>query len=113
VLDVIKPHVRLADASRIAVLHSAGELDWGMNIVRGCNRETMRPGETFVLFLTWSEDRHAFMPLGDNTLIANISSGEVAPIRASLIPGPIVTGAIGQPAVSYVRTLRDALARQR
>ena len=112
-LDVIKPHVRLADASRIAIVHSAGELDWGAYIVRGCSRETMRTGETFVLFLKWSEDKHAFAPMGGDALIGNVTSGEVAPIRASVTPGPVVAGAIGQPAVAYVRTIRDALARGR
>jgi carboxypeptidase family protein len=111
-LDVIKPHDRLVGASHIAILHNAGELDWGMYIDRGCYRE-MRTGETFVLFLRWNEDRHAFAPMGGDALIGNITSGEVAPIRASVTPGPIVTGAIGQPAVAYVRTIRDALTRPR
>lgn len=113
-LDVIKPHARLAaNAARVAIVHSAGELDWGDKILLGCNRETMRAGELFVLFLTWSERVHAFMPTGGNTLLANITSGEVAPIRASYTAGPIVTAAKGQPATEYVRSIKAAVANSR
>jgi hypothetical protein len=113
-LEVIKPHARLAaNAARVAVVHSAGELEWGNEVLLGCNRETMRAGEMFVLFLTWNERVHAFMPMGSNTLLANITSGEVAPIRASFTAGPIVTAANGQPAAQYVRSLKAALANPR
>jgi hypothetical protein len=53
------------------------------------------------------------MPMGGDALIGNITKGEVAPIRASVIPGPIVTGAIGQLALEYVRSIRAALAHPR
>ena len=86
---------------------------WGNEVLLGCNRETMRAGEMFVLFLTWNERVHAFMPMGRNTLLANITSGEVAPIRASFTAGPIVTAANGQPAAQYVRSLKAALANPR
>lgn len=113
-LDVIKPHARLAaNAVRAAIVHSAGELDWGDRVLLGCNRETMRAGEMFVVFLTWSERVHAFMPMGGNTLLANITSGEVAPIRASYTAGPIVNAAKGQPAAEYVRSLKAAVANPR
>lgn len=113
-LEVIKPHSGLAaNARRVAVVHSAGELEWGNEVLLGCNRETMRAGEMFVLFLSWSERVHAFMPMGGNTLLANITSGEVAPIRASFTAGPIVTAAIGQPAAQYVRSLKAALTNPR
>jgi Carboxypeptidase regulatory-like domain len=113
-LEVIKPHARLAaNAARVAVVHFAGEFDWGHKVFLGCNRETMRAGETFVLFLTWSERVHAFMPMGGNTLLANITSGEVAPIRASFSAGAIVTAAKGQTAARYVRNLKAALTNPR
>jgi hypothetical protein len=113
-LEVIKPHARLAaNAARVAIVHSAGELDWDNKVLLGCNRDTMRVGEMFVMFLTWSERFHAFMPMGSNMLLANITSGEVAPIRASYTAGPIVTAAKGQPAAEYVRSLKAAVANSR
>jgi hypothetical protein len=68
-------------------VQSAGELDWGNEVLLGCNRETMRAGEMFVLFLMWSERVHAFMPMGGNALLANITSGEVAPDSRELHGG--------------------------
>ena len=113
-LEVIKPHARLAaNAARVAVVHLAGEVDWGDKVLLGCNRETMRAGETFVMFLTWSERLHAFMPMGGNTLLANITSGNVAPIRASFTAGPIVAAAKGQTAAQYVRNLKAAIRNPR
>ncbi len=113
-LEVIKPHARLAaNTARVAVVHLAGEFDWDNKVFLGCNRETMRAGEMFVLFLTWSERVHAFMPMGGNALLANFTSGEVAPIRASFTAGPIVTEAKRQTAAQYVRNLKAALTSPR
>ena len=40
--------------------HMAGEMDWGDKNVAGCDRYTMRPGDTYVLCLTWDDARRTF-----------------------------------------------------
>lgn len=108
-LEVIKPHTRLApNSAGVKVVHFAGEIDWGQQIVRECDYFTMRPGETFVLFLSWNDRAGAFIPMNGNAMVANLTSGDVAPIRGSYTAGPIVTAARGQAASEYVRSVKAA-----
>ena len=109
-LDVVKPHVNLTSTARsVGIVHEAGELDWGSRVLVGCQGVTMRAGEVFVLFLAWNERLHTFTPMGGSGLIANITSGSVAPIRASVTPGAVVNAALGQAAPEYVRTVKAAV----
>src|SRR5262249_34453751 len=61
--DVIKPHQHLATtAQHVALVQSAGELEWGKDALVGCSQKTMRPGEIYVLFLTWNDHLQTFVP---------------------------------------------------
>ena len=109
-VDVIKPNPNLTHSGQtVAVLHNAGELDWGSRVLRACQGPTLRPSELFVLFLAWNERLHVFTPLGGSGLIANITNSDVAPIRPILTPGAVVHAALGQPADEYVRRVKAAV----
>jgi hypothetical protein len=74
-----------------------------------CERYTMRSGESNVLFLTWNDQRRAFLPLSGNAFIAHITNGEVAPIRVSYTPSPIIQERKGRPASQFLSEIKAAL----
>jgi hypothetical protein len=112
--DVIKPHAHLAMTARhIAVVQSAGELDWGTDVVLGCSQKTMRPGEVYVLFLTWSDQVQAFMPWNGNALLADITNDTVAPFRVLDTPAAIIAAHTGQSASDFIRDIRAVVRGSR
>lgn len=109
--DVIKPHAHLATTTRhIALVQSAGELDWGKDVLVGCSGgHTMRPGEIYVLFLTWNDHSQMFMLTRENDLLADITSDSVTPFRVLDTPAAIIAAHTGQSAADFVRDIRTAL----
>jgi len=114
VTDVIKAHPHLATtAQHVGLVQSAGELDWGKEVVLGCSQRTMRPGEIYVLFLMWSDHGQAFMPSHGNALLADITTDSVAPFRVLDTPVAIIAAHTGQSASDFIRDIRAAIRGSR
>jgi hypothetical protein len=112
--EVVKRHPLLPATGAMARLaHLAGELEWGDKNVSACERFVMRSGESYLLFLTWNEQRRAFMPLSGNAFIANITSGELAPIRVSYTASPIIQERKGRSASQFLNEIKTALKSSR
>lgn len=107
-IEILKPHPQLTGAS-VPLTHLAGEMEWGDKNIVGCSGLAMRSGETYVLFLTWDDQRRTFTPLSGSAYIVNITSGEVGPIRLSYTLAPALHEHKGQTAVQFLTAIKAVL----
>jgi hypothetical protein len=111
VTDILKPHGQVT-ASQLAVIHLAGELEWGKEILVGCEGPPMPVGETYVLFLTWHEQRRGFVLLSGGAFTAKVSTGDVAPVRLTYTAPAVMREWQGRLASEFLSAIRTA-ARER